>query len=323
MLNELRRGYLGCEWVIVARERGSRPDDFAKDKRTRREKKDCFFCPGSEGKTPPEISRIEEGGKWVVRCFPNKFSATSFEDVDLSKDDLVGRSAYGRHEVIVETPDHEKYLHELSVEHLAKVVDMYAQRITENMKDPKVRYVLVFKNEGLEAGTSLEHSHSQVVSLSMVPSRIQNEIDAAKEYQKEKGSCPFCDIQRKESKSERMIYEDDFFTVFAPYASRFPFQAVVMPKRHVSSLEGLNPVERLSLASIIKKVETVLNTTLNFPPHNYYFHVSPKDEDIHFHMEICPRLARWAGFELGSGIIINTMPPESAAEHYRKNIPLI
>jgi UDPglucose--hexose-1-phosphate uridylyltransferase len=96
-----------------------------------------------------------------------------------------------------------------------------------------------------------------------------------------------------------------------------------MPKRHVSSLEGLNPVERLSLASIIKKLETVLNTTLNFPPHNYYFHISPKGEDMHFHMEICPRLARWAGFELGSGIIINTMPPELGAEHYRKNIPLI
>ena len=322
-MNELRRHYFLGEWVIVARERGQRPDDFLKEKRVRREKRDCFFCPGNESKTPPEIARIEENGKWIVRCFPNKFAATSSEDVDLSGDGFVKESAYGRHEVVVETPDHEKYLHELSVEHLGKVVDMFAQRITNNLKDPKINYVLVFKNEGLEAGTSLEHSHSQIVSLKKVPSRVTGEVECVKSYVKEKGTCPYCDIIKKELGGERRIYSDDFFVVFAPFASRFPMQAEIVPKRHVRSLEDLNPVERLSLASIIKKIETVLNTTLNFPPHNYYYHISPRGEDMHMHIEVCPRLARWAGFELGSGIIINTMPPESAAEHYRKNIPHI
>ena len=317
-VNELRREYIFNHWVILAKERGKRPHEFKKGPKKKRTKAECFFCPGSEDLTPPEISRIEENGKWIIRCFANKFAATTSIDRKFEKNFFTRMSAYGRHEVVVETPEHNKTLGDFSVDHIGKIIDMYAQRIVENKKDPKIKYVLVFKNHGAEAGTSLEHAHSQVISLAKVPTTVQDEIDAGKRYFKEKGRCIFCDIWKKEMKSDRRIIEDEYFAAFAPFASRFSFEAWIVPKKHVTSLEHLCREQRISLASTIKKLIAGLNSSLNYPPYNFYFHIAPRGEDLHFHVELCPRVSKWAGFELGTGFVINTISPEVAAEHYRE-----
>ena len=267
--------------------------------------------------TPAEIARVEERGKWIIRVFPNKFSATACEYKDYGRGMFIEKSAYGKHEVIVETPDHVKRLGDLTDRHIEKVLDIYIDRISENKKDPKIKYVLLFKNEGDEAGTSLVHSHSQLISLGIVPPTVMDEVAAVRKYKKEKGRCAYCDIWKKESRGDRRIWEDKRVVSFAPYASRFPFEAWVLPKRHVTTPEDMNAKERKSFAKALMKLIRRLDSSLNYPPYNFYFHISPAGGDLHFHVAICPRIARWAGFELGSGIIINTMPPELAAEHYR------
>lgn len=316
-MNELRKDYILNRWVIIAKERGKRPNDFLKGEADRKDKGPCFFCPGNEHTTPPEISRIEEDGRWLIRCFPNKFAATT-EEMKKVRGEFTSMAAYGRHEIIVETPDHDMCLGDLKVEHIAKVMDMYSERILENKKHPGIEYALVFKNKGREAGTSLEHSHTQLVALGVVPTAVQDEVEASKRYVNEKNNCPFCDISKTEMKGKRRIFEDKHMAAFAPFASRFSFEAWIMPKRHVTSLEFLDEEERFSLARILKKLVGGLNSSLNYPPYNFYLHISPKREDLHFHLELCPRLSKWAGFELGSGMIINTIPPEMAAKHYRE-----
>ena len=319
-MNELRKDYLLDRWVIIAKDRMQRPDQFVKKHVCEKKEGFCFFCPGSESSTPQEIARFEVDGRWAIRVFPNKFSATTSEYKDFGRGLFLGKSAYGKHEVIVETPDHEKRLGDLSDKYMEKVLDMYVSRISENKKDPRIKYVLLFKNEGDEAGTSLVHSHSQLISLGIVPPAVMDEVRAARRYKKDKGRCAYCDIWKKESTGERRIWEDKQVALFAPYASRFPFEAWVVPKRHVTTPEDMSAKEKRSFAKAFMKLIRRLDSSLNYPPYNFYFHISPTGGDLHFHAAICPRIARWAGFELGSGIIINTLPPEAAAEHYRAGL---
>ena len=263
-----------------------------------------LLCPGNEHTTPPEISRVTEDGKWIIRNFPNKFNAVG---LDYPK-------AYGSHEVIVETPKHGERLPQLSDAHFVKVLGMYAQRIKKLQRVKGIRYVLIFKNEGLTAGASLYHSHTQLVSLDIVPPLVQEELRANKRDLKLNGKCGFCDMVEKEG--ARVVYEDERVFAFCPYASRFSFETWIMPKRHVGSLVDLDEAETLSLAKALKRVLGRMDALLNNPPYNYLFHIAPKGakgKGFHFHIEICPRLNVWAGFELGSEIIINPLPPEQAA----------
>ena len=183
-MNEFRKDYLLKRWVIIAKDRGKRPNDFTRKKEgsenkanasNTKEEGTCYFCPGNENTTPPEISRVEENGKWIIRCFPNKFPATRV------------------HEVITETPNHGEKLCDLSVGHLIKVLDMYAERLTEIKKENDIKYVLIFKNSGDVAGASLSHSHTQVTGMTVVPTLVQREADKSREYRDDHGTCPFCD----------------------------------------------------------------------------------------------------------------------------------
>lgn len=297
---ELRKDFLLGRWVIIAKERGKRPNDFwhALEKEEKHEGI-CFFCPGNENTTPPEISRVEENGKWVIRNFPNKFPATKW------------------HEIVVETPIHEKDFADLSVEKISRVFEVYCQRQEEIKKDSEVKYVLVFKNEGKGAGASLQHSHTQLIGLEIIPPLVQKEVDASQKYFQENKSCPFCDVWKNEMETERKVLEDEYTAAFTPYASRFPFEIWLMPKRHVKNLPELSSGEIYSLAETLKKILTRLKESLNNPPYNYYLHMAPGGDDLHFHLELFPRVSQWAGLEFGSEIVINTMPPEVAAGFYR------
>lgn len=302
--NQIRKDYLLDRYVIVAENRGARPHDFVQQSPPSEKGKTCFFCPGNEHLTPPETGRIGTAKKWLVRSFYNKFAAVSKDFPE----------ARGSHEVLVETPSHTKQLGQVSERQIGLTLLLCQKRVSALCKDPKIKYVLVFKNQGPKAGTSLLHSHSQIIATEFVPSSVEEELRA---YKKEK-SCPFCAIARREAKSERRIFEDRHFIAFAPYASRSAFEVWVMPKRHVKCITGLTAAERSSLAKMIKRLLARLKSLFKYPQFNYYFHIAPKGEDFHFHMELLPRLTIWAGFELGSGMYINPVSPENAAGMLRK-----
>jgi len=314
MRNELRTDYFLDRQVIISVGRGKRPSDFMGKPPEPSAPRACFFCPGNEGTTPPEISRVEEDGKWVIRVFPNKFPAVTEEE---GADDGRVMPAYGRHEVVVETPDHDKSLADLTVERIARVLGVYSQRIEALQSGARAEYVLVFKNHGRSAGASLEHTHTQIISLPVVPRLIREEVYAADKYSQEKGSCPLCDAWMSESQGDRSVWDDGNVCAFAPFASRSPFEVWIVPKRHVRSLKELDGQELSSMAGALKAVLSRLKEGLNDPHYNLYVHISPAGEDLHLHVEVLPRLSIWAGFELGSEIVINTMPPEAAADFYR------
>lgn len=319
MGNELRRDYFLDRYVIIAAGRGKRPTDYKHDSAAvKDEGKKCFFCPGNEDTTPPEISRIEEGGDWVIRVFPNKFPAVTQDDFEVSDG---AQPAYGSHDIVVESPVHGQTIADVSVSRLSDVLRVYGERVKTMLADPKVEYALVFKNHGKAAGASLSHTHTQIVSVPLVPQAVRNEVEAAKRYSIDNGRCPICDAATNESGGPRAIWEDEHAIAFAPYASRSPFEAWVTPKSHVVDFEGLDEATRNSMAQGLMHLVKRLKEGLSDPPYNLYFHVSPQGEDLHLHAELLPRLSTWAGFEIGSGIIINTMPPEQAAEFYRQTEP--
>lgn len=311
-MNQLRKDYFLDRWVIIAENRGKRPQQFAQKKESRKVET-CFFCPGNEKLTPPEIDRVEKNGKWIMRCFPNKFSATQEGGaIGLQGEaPFVYRTAKGFHEIIVETEEHEKELEDLSLEHMAQVFGMYRKRYEELIERDGIEYVCIFKNRGREGGASLVHSHTQLIALPVVPPLIEEE---AKAHEKE---CPFCKLIGLESKGERRIAENETAVCFAPYASRFPFEVWFVPKRHIRTLGDMEEKEVKGLVSLLKGVLGKLDSSLNYPPYNYVLHMSPKEGNLHFHIELLPRLATWAGFELETNIIINTLPPEVAAKHLR------
>lgn len=299
--NEIREDFLGRK-VIIAVGRSKRPKEFAAEEK--REKKmlpkKCFFCPGNEHLTPPEIDRIG-GRKWRVRCFPNRFPAFGKEFP----------AAYGTHEVIVETPDHYKTLSQLSLDNILDMFEMFRRRIRETRKDRKTRCVLIFKNEGKDAGASIEHTHHQFTSMGEVPPLVRKEANASRK------PCKFCGMLRKEKK--RMVVEDKHIAAFVPYASRFPFEVWIVPKRHVRCITDMKDEELRALGKTLKAVLGKIDGLLNYPSYNMVYHIAPFDNsEFHFHIEIMPKLALWAGFEFGTEMIMTSMIPEKAAEALRK-----
>jgi len=310
---ELRKDYILNRWVILASERKYRKRELDADQ-PKEFNKTCFFCPGNEAATPPEIDRIEENGKWIIRWFPNKFPAVQEEGNPVIRTDnqfFTFSGSYGKHEVIAECPEHNKQLWDLSAEHLKKLLYVYRQRINSLSKGANIKYVVIFKNHGGDAGTSLVHSHTQVVSLNLIPPLVAEEVSASKGY----GSCPYCGIIDIEKNSYRRCFENNGFVAFAPYASRFNYEIWLFPKRHLTNMNELSSNEYGDLAEILKNVLVKLKE-LN-ASYNLFLHYAPKGENLHLHVEIIPRLATWAGFEFSSDITINSVTPEDAAKFYR------
>lgn len=310
---ELRKDYILDRFVLLASDRKSRPKEFKKQELSNGDGI-CRFCPGNEDYTPQEIGRIERLGRWKIRWFPNKFPAVAEEGNPIIKTDnkyFTFSDAYGKHEVIVETPFHNKQLWDLSNDDLIQILELYKNRINKLSKLSNIKYVLLFKNHGREAGTSLIHSHTQVVSVNFMPVEIKNEIDAVKKYDK----CPYCEIIEIEKNSFRRCFENQSMVAFTPYASRFNYEIWIFPKDHKKTFNEFNKEELIDFANILGKILEKLRE-LN-ASYNYFIHYSPDEENLHFHMEITPRMAEWAGFELSSDAIINSVTPEDAAKFYR------
>lgn len=328
---ELRKDPITGRWVIISSERAKRPHDFAKDT-VKRKGGLCPLCPGNERMTPQEVFAVRGDGSspnqpgWKIRVVPNKFPALMIEgDQGKGAEGIYDRmNGIGAHEVILETPDHDKDMFDFDIKDVGNVIIAYRQRVVDLKQDARFKYVLIFKNHGQEAGASLEHSHSQLIALPIVPKRVSEEMVGGYNYFRFRDRCVYCDIVDQElSGKERMVDENADFVSVAPYAPRFPFETWIVPKEHRAIFESINDGEISSFAEILLLTLRRLNDVLSNPPFNYVIHASPFNvgevEHYHWHLEIIPKLTKIAGFEFGSGFYINPTPPEEAARYLRES----
>jgi UDPglucose--hexose-1-phosphate uridylyltransferase len=329
-LPELRKDPITGRWVIISTDRAKRPMDFVRESVEIKGNGFCPFCYGNEQKTPPEILAYGRNGAgantpgWRVRVVPNKFPALGIEgDLDRTGEGIFDKmNGIGAHEVIIETPEHQSTLATLAEKAIEDVLWAYRDRMLDLKNDRRFRYILLFKNHGEAAGASLEHTHSQLIALPIVPKRVREEVDNAKKYYMEKERCVFCDIIRQEIEdSVRVVAENDLFIALAPYAPRFPFETWLLPKQHSSAFENNQSPTYGSLARMMRNVLSRLDSALARPAYNYMIHTSPIGEETndhyHWHIELMPRLTKVAGFEWGSGFYINPTPPEESARFLR------
>jgi UDPglucose--hexose-1-phosphate uridylyltransferase len=266
------------------------------------------------------------GAGWNVRVVPNKFPALIIEG-DLSKEGvgLYDRmNGIGAHEVIIETPNHNYSFADFSPAEISLVFKAYKERIIDLEKDHRFRYVMVFKNHGQAAGASLEHSHSQLIALPILPRMIVSELEGAKSHYKYKERCIFCDIIRQEiQQKERIVCQNDRFITIMPFAPRTPFEMWILPKRHSSAFYSQDDAEIRALAELFSESLQRLCKCIPNVPYNYVLHTDPLRsgglEYFHWHFEIVPKLTSIAGFEWGSGFYINPLPPEEAALFLRES----
>jgi UDPglucose--hexose-1-phosphate uridylyltransferase len=333
-LPDLRKDPITGRWVIISTDRAKRPSDFVCESVQIKGNGFCPFCYGNEGKTPPEILAYGRNGSgkdspgWTVRVVPNKFPALGIEgDIDREGEGLFDRmNGIGAHEVIIETPEHASTLATLPDPSVEQVLWAYRDRILDLKNDRRFRYILLFKNHGDAAGASLEHPHSQLIALPIVPKRVREEVDSGRRYFTEKERCIFCDMIRQEVETAtRLILENDEFIALAPYAPRFPFETWILPKHHSSAFEYQQIPTYASLAKLFRDFLARLDAVLGRPAYNYVIHTSPIGEEInehyHWHIEMMPRLTKVAGFEWGTGFYINPTPPEEAARFLREAQP--
>lgn len=327
---ELRKDPIMGRWVIIATERGKRPIT------PRRESMDsadtpCPFCEGSEQETPEEILSYREKNStadspgWRVRVVPNKFPALQLTgELQKRGDGIYDRmNGLGAHEVIIECPNHETSIAQLSKENVREVLRVYRDRLVALKKDPRFVYGMVFKNVGATAGASLEHTHSQLIVTPIVPINVWEEMSGAMEFFNFRGRCVFCDMIHEETgHGKRVVMETENFLCLEPYASRFPFETWILPRNHNSHYENIQHNEVEELGVVLKTMLLKLEKALDNPAYNYIIHTSPFDVPFlphyHWHIEIIPRLTRVAGFEWGTGFYINPVPPEESADILRE-----
>jgi UDPglucose--hexose-1-phosphate uridylyltransferase len=341
--NELRKDYLLNRWVVIATERSRRPTDFAKQKPETAKSAVCPLCVGNEHMTPPALMLyLKENGEikkakdplvgerpknWLIRGIPNLFPAFSpprqpEDETQIMKSDNFG-DAVGHHEVLIESPNHDEDPADAELPQLELLINAYIDRLKELSAKPYVKYVSIFRNYGQEAGASLSHAHSQIIATPMIPTTIQEELKASKAFYDEHGKCIFCDIIEREAKSPRLVFDSDDFMVLAPYASITPMEFWIIPKKHAPNILNLSPSEISAFAKTLKASLKALKELVNDPPYNYGFHLainSEAQDSYHWHLEVYPKLSIWAGFEISTGIYINTVTPETAAESLRKII---
>lgn len=340
-MSELRHDPLNKRWVIIASERAERPQEFVVDGSTTNGLAACPFCEGNEDATPPEIAvrrpppGLPNGPGWRVRVVPNRYPALAIEGLPERRGvGLYDRMrGIGAHEVIIETPEHALEISRQPVAHVEEVVSMWRERVADLMRDRRFKYVLLFKNEGALAGASLAHPHSQIVATPVTPREIAVQLEASYTHFRAKERCLFTDLLDQEiAEGHRIVYESDEFVAFCPYASRFPFETVLAPRRQTHDFGRLDPKLVPGFSRALKDVLSRLRALLRDCPYNLVLHTAPNAHvephrshwfetlahDWHWYLAILPRLTRVAGFEWGTGFHINPTPPEEAARLLRE-----
>ncbi len=325
---ELRQNRFTKEWVIIATERARRPEEL----RVKREPRPplptyaatCPFCPGNEHMAPPPVCEIGKDGKWKVRVVPNKYAALSREGQPTRRIERSRRvmNGVGIHDVIVETPNHALTTALLPQAQVAEILHCYRDRFEAVSADPRIAHVTIFKNHGAAAGTSLEHPHSQMIGTPVISSQVRQRLYEALRHYDEFGECMFCAaLQEEVEEKVRLVVASDHFVALEPFASSTPFTTYIYPRRHMASFGAVRPEEINDLAYVLKTVLAKLYHGLDNPDFNYAIRSAPHENEgvkyYHWYVSIIPRLTKVAGFELGSGMFINTVLPEAAAEFLR------
>ncbi len=330
-MSELRKDPIVGRWVVVAKERAKRPNEPRIAAAPRDAQDLCPFCEGNEAHTPPEVAAFRHPGShsngpgWRVRVVPNRFPALRVEEnLEKQGDGIYDRIAgVGAHEVIIETPVHQSSMAAMRPEGIREVLWIYRDRLLDLKNDRRFVHGTLFKNVGAAAGSTLEHTHSQLVVSPVVPTAIQEELDGSRLFFDHRGRCVYCDMIRQELAAEsRIVVDTSGFTAFCPYASRFPFETWIVPKHHSSRFDQIGKSGVDDLGHVLHEVLFKLERGLDGPAYNYYVHTSPFDQPdsphYHWHLEVIPRLNAVGGFEWGSGFHLNPVPPESAAAFLRE-----
>jgi len=339
-MSELRWDPLKMSWVIITNERGRSPRDYFLE-RKKVSVTACPFCYGREDKTPAEIFAIRpqttrpDTPGWKVRVIPHKYPALRIEGaLDKRRMGLYDvMNGVGAHEAIIENPDHERNMADFEPAEIADVLRAYRARLLDLRKDPRFRYILIFKNHGFEAGAGIAHSYSQLIAVPLTPPVATTELGSCRDYFRQKERCLMCDIlAQEEADASRIVSHDEQFVVFAPYASSFPFEMRLAPKRHSHDFALLTDQELLPLAKTLKDILLRLRIVLRDPPFNFVLHTAPPMHlrlgkpgywgslpyDYHWHLELVPRLTKIEGFEWGTGFFINPTAPAEAARYLRE-----
>lgn len=313
---------------MIATERAKRPLDFKKPQKEIKtipeHRQDCPFCPGNEGDLSDETFRIGDKKAWKVRSIYNKFPALSPKEKLIRKNDGIYHSisGYGVAEVIIESPKHNLCTAIMSDGEVEDIIRAYKSRYLSLQHREGIEAIVIFRNHGPGAGTSLEHPHSQLIATPIVPPQIRNRLESAVSFFDTTGKCMFCDTLEQElAAKKRIVAENNGFVSFVPYAGAAPFVTWLFPRRHMSSFGEINDAEIKDMASILKLTLAKLYYGLNNPDFNYTIRSIPVKEEgkdyFHWYLTIIPRISQPAGFEVGSGIFINSSVPEESAEFLR------
>jgi UDPglucose--hexose-1-phosphate uridylyltransferase len=304
--SEIRKHYFLDNYVVIAPKRNLRPDSFSHLGEAHKVlNPNCHFCHSTE----PSLWQAPKGHDWQVKVIQNAFPAFS----------LNNPQAFGIQEVVIDTPEHDLEFSELPVNHIETIFEAYHRRLVHLKAIEGIRYVLVFKNDGPLAGASISHAHCQVYALPLVPPKIEQESDALNHYWDSHQSCGYCDVIAWEQDHKvRVIFEDKHVLAVSPYAASFAFECWLIPKRHVTEFALLNQSELHSIATLLKKITAKLDSTaISF---NFFLQESLSTQNHHFVIKVEPRTTKWAGAELGTGIIINPVTPEYAAMWYQGKV---
>jgi len=331
-MSEFRQNPINKHWVLIAPNRGKRPEDYkthsVMEGLPELDKK-CVFCPGNEAANT-ELYRFPYGKNWEIRIIPNKFAALEHTTLYRHKGFYVSHSGDGEHEVII-TRKHNEPVALQSIATVELSLETFIDRINLLSKHPELAYVQIFHNHGRDAGASLIHPHYQLVATPIVPPHIHDEIMGCYHYYQDKHTCIYCDIIQEELEvKDRVVYESEHFVVLSAYASRKPFETWVLPKKHGARFEEISKEELRHLSFVLKVMLGQLYTKLSDPPLNFYIHTMPikkqqtdkrhakqEEKAFHWHLVIFPRLTIWAGFEYATGIPVNPIPPELTAQFLR------
>src|SRR4030042_1029611 len=327
-ISELRQDLITGDWVVIALGRGKRPGEFVKKREPYAPLSDkCPFCfPEEPGQEKDVLIMRRAEGDWSLRVLPNKYPAFSRNQPlkNFEEGPYFGMNGVGHHEVVI-TRDHNRQIANLDPIEVAEIIDAYQDCYISLMNKKSVNYIEIFHNHGKEAGATIEHPHSQLMAIPVISPGVRLELDGAENYHRTNRKCVYCAIAKWELESKkRLLFENDNFLVFCPYSSRVAFEIWVMPKSHKPYFERITNEEKIDLGEALQKAVYMIWKTLEDPAYNFYLHTSPCDgkdyPHYHWHIEILPHTATWAGFELSTGIEISTIEPEVAEEELRKNV---
>jgi UDPglucose--hexose-1-phosphate uridylyltransferase len=321
------------DWTIFSEKRAERPYDFKSNepKKVLKEyEPGCPFCTGNEEDTPEPLLVINGGESWSVRVVKNKFPAVqsmeSFDEGSHQERHMEGPylsiDGAGEHEVIIESPRHDDNIIRMKTSHIEKIITAYRRRFIDVSSQFEKQLVIIFKNHGRRAGASLDHPHSQLVAIPFVPEYIRHKVSESQKYFDKYVRCVYCDIIKHEIEvNKRIICENRQFIALAPYASSVPYNLIIYPRKHLACFAEIKDEDISSLAGIMKEVLGRMCSLLDDPDYNFVIDTSTIDQCgnnfYHWHLEIMPRLNTRAGFEIGSGMNINHILPETCVRNLR------